>query len=123
MFIRKKAQSTAEYAITIGVVVAVAVGVLSVALKGGIRDKNKQAIDILSLAGNDKINEELQGKNPTISMYSSEYGQTTVKKDGYVNEKVTIKGGGQKSIMKQSTEGNSYSVETINPITSSNQQQ
>ena len=51
MFLRKKAQSTAEYAITIGIVVAVVAGVMSVALKGGMRQKATQATDILKSSG------------------------------------------------------------------------
>ena len=51
MFLTKKAQSTAEYAIIIGLVVAVAAGVLSVAVKGGIRHQNKRAMNVLLDAG------------------------------------------------------------------------
>ena len=47
----KRAQSTAEYAITIGIVVAVVAGVMSVALKGGMRQKATQATDLLKSSG------------------------------------------------------------------------
>ena len=47
----RKAQSTAEYAITIGIVVAVVAGVMSVALKGGMRKKATQATDLLKNSG------------------------------------------------------------------------
>ena len=51
MFLSKKAQSTAEYAITIGIVVAVVAGVMSVALKGGMRNKTTQSTDFLKNTG------------------------------------------------------------------------
>ena len=45
MLLKVKGQSTAEYAILIALVAAVAAGFLSVSLKVAIRNKNQQASD------------------------------------------------------------------------------
>ncbi len=49
----RKGQSTAEYAILIGLVAAIAAGFLSVSLKGAVRSKNEQATNYL--LSNEKI--------------------------------------------------------------------
>lgn len=114
MFFNKKAQSTAEYAIVIGLVVAVAAGVLSVALKGGIRQKNKQALNLLIAAGND------DGLNTAASqaeaLFSQDYRQTTIAEDTFKDQTVMRKGGAQLSHQKQDTTSTSIGVELIDQI-------
>jgi len=111
MLLRKKGQSTAEYAILLGVVVAVAAGILQVALKGGMRQKNKQALDYMVTAGDTDIP---TAANAKADLYSQEYRQTTVKKADYVDKSVLEKGGAEKKQQKQTTETESISLETIN---------
>lgn len=113
MFLRKKGQSTAEYAIVIGLVIAVAAGVLQVALKGGIRHKNKQALDFMLNAGNDNPDFH-EATSPDVSLYSQDYRQTEVKGgDDYVDETVMAKGGKEEKHQKQTTEASSVNIETI----------
>lgn len=117
MLIKKKGQSTAEYAIVIGLVIAVAAGILQVALKGGIRQKNKQALDYMLSAGTtgDGSSEFTSAESTDVSLYSQDYRQTTVKGGGdYVDESVLKKGGSEEKYQKQKTETTSVSVETIN---------
>ena len=114
MFLKKKGQSTAEYAIVIGLVVAVAAGILQIALKGGIRQKNSQAMNYMLGAGND--NAALTGATDVApAMFSQDYRQTTVKGGAdYVDESVLQKGGSEKKYQKQSTTTTAVSVETLN---------
>ena len=53
MVFHKKGQSVSEYAIILGLVVAVAAGVTQVLLKGALRDKQTKAISFLAKAGSD----------------------------------------------------------------------
>lgn len=115
MFLKRKAQSTAEYAITIGLVVAIAAGVLQVALKGGIRQKNKQALNYLVDAGND-VSEFSSADDADIELYSQEHRTTTIKSDDYADESVLLQGGAEKRYQKQSTESESVTVETIDSV-------
>jgi hypothetical protein len=111
MFLKKKGQSTAEYAIVIGLVVAVAAGILQIALKGGIRQKNTQAMNYMLGAGNDQLN----ATDVQAAMFSQDYRQTQVLGgDAYVDESVMQKGGSEKKIQRQATTTTSVSVETLN---------
>jgi hypothetical protein len=114
MFLRKKGQSTAEYAIVIGLVIAVAAGILQVALKGGIRQKNKKAVDFLVGAGND-VAAFTNAASTDAQLYTQEVRDTTVKGGAdYVDESVMLKGGGEERRQKQVTQTTAVSVETIN---------
>ncbi len=118
MFLRKRAQSTAEYAITIGLVIAVTAGILQMALKGGIRQKNKQALNYLLDAGKDQL-----GGIPEQdeALYSQEYRSTTVKGgDQFADESVMKKGGAEEKIQKQTTETTAVSVENIKQVNPTN---
>lgn len=116
MFLRKKGQSTAEYAIAIALVIAVAAGVLQVALKGGIRQKNKQALDILLNAGNTESNEfAASGKGP-ISLYTQDYRQTTIDQPSFVDRSVLKKGGAEERHQKQEIDTTAVSVETMEAV-------
>lgn len=110
MLKNRKGQSTAEYAIIMGLVVAVAAGVLQVALKGGIRKKNDQAVDYLLDQGNTYLTTTPQA----VQMFSQEARQTTVSNVGYVDTSVLDKGGAEKKQQTQSTSSTSIAVELIN---------
>jgi hypothetical protein len=109
MFLRKKGQSTAEYAAVLGVVLAVIVGVVGVALKGGIRAKNEQAMKYLLDAGGSGLP---QGE--TAPLYTQEYRQTTMLGgENYRDISTMQKGGGETREQLQTTETTSYTVETL----------
>lgn len=112
MFLKKKAQSTAEYAIIIGLVIAVAAGVLQVALKSGIRQKNKQAMNYLLNAGLD-TDEYASAPDNTAGTYSQDYRQTTIDRAAYVDEALLEKGGAEKKLQRQKAATESVSIETI----------
>jgi len=113
MLLGKKAQSTAEYAILIGVVIAVAAGVLQVALKGGVRQKNKQALNYLLSAGNTET--AFNATTDTgVALYSQEFSKTTVDAADYKDATLLKKGGAVESIQQQKTATTSVSLETIN---------
>ena len=114
MFLKKKGQSTAEYAIVIGLVVAVAAGILQIALKGGIRQKNSQAMNYMLGAGNN-VTEFSAATDVAPAMFSQDYRQTTVKGgNDYVDESLMQKGGSEKKYQRQKTETTAVSVETLN---------
>ncbi len=110
MLLRKKAQSTAEYAILLALVAAVAGGILQVSLKSGMRQKNKEAGNYLMQAGSDELG---QYQDQDAALYSQEYRKTTVDSGAFKNESVMKKGGGTESLQKQKTATTSVSVETI----------
>ena len=119
MFLRKKAQSTAEYAITIALVVAVTAGVLQVALKGAIRQKNKQALNYLLSAGN--VTEFTNAANQGVKLFTQELRQTTINKDNFKDETILHKGGSEQRVQQQQTDATALSVETINATSTDTQ--
>jgi mevalonate kinase len=122
MLLRKKAQSTAEYAITIGIVVAVVAGVMQVSLKGGMRKKSAEASNFLTRAGQTTptgIDTALFGSGAPMNAnasdfntYEAESRQTTVSSVGYLDRKIQEKGGAVRSAQEQTTTSNSMTVET-----------
>lgn len=115
MFLRKKAQSTAEYAITLGLVVAIAAGVLGVALKGGIRQKNKQALNYLITSGDSES--AFSGvADQSEKLFTQEARDTTVLASGYIDETILEKGGAEDKIQQQMRQSTSTSVELIDEI-------
>ncbi len=114
MFLKKKGQSTAEYAIVIGLVVAVAAGILQIALKGGIRQKNTQAMNFMLGAGSN-VSEFANAGDVQAAMFSQDYRQTQVMGgDQYVDESLMEKGGSEKKYQRQATTTTAVSVETLN---------
>lgn len=119
MFLKLKGQSTAEYAILIALVAAVAAGFLSVGLKGAIRGKNQQASDFLMQAGTDaKSGTDLlsgYGDTNAVPLYTQEVTKTQVLggDDNYKNVTVLEKGGSEKKYTKQTTDSDAVSVETL----------
>ena len=119
MLLKVKGQSTAEYAILIALVAAVAAGFLSVSLKGAIRNKNQQASDYLMKAGVDsRSGTDLlagYGDSNVVPLYTQEVSKTTLKggTDNYKNVSVLEKGGAERTYQKQTTESEAVSVETL----------
>jgi len=113
MFLRKKkAQSTAEYAILLGLVVAVAAGILQLTLKSGVRAKQQQGLNFLMNAGDTELNKYTGDK---MDLYTQEYSDTTVYGgDQYKSETVQDKGGVVRSFQKQTTATTSVTIESIN---------
>jgi len=117
MFLNRKGQSTAEYAIVIGLVIAVAAGALQIALKGGIRQKNKQAMDHLINAGDDL----LPTAGASEKLFSQDYRKTTVDHATYRDTTVTHKGGAAESYQRQDTDTTAISVELIDAMSDQGQ--
>ena len=118
MLLKLKGQSTAEYAILIALVAAVAAGFLSVSLKGAIRNKNQQASDYLMKAGVDsRSGTDLlagYGEDNVVPLYTQEVTKTKVSGgDAYKNVTVLEKGGAEKKYTKQTTTSEAVSVETL----------
>lgn len=119
MLLKVKGQSTAEYAILIALVAAVAAGFLSVSLKGAIRNKNQQASSYLMSAGvetrsgTDLLAGFASDAN-VVPLYTQEVTKTTLKGgDDYKNVSVLEKGGSERKYQKQTTESEAVSVETL----------
>jgi Flp pilus assembly pilin Flp len=118
MLLKKKGQSTAEYAILIALVAAVAAGFLSVSLKGAVRNKNQQASDYLMKAGvDDRSGSDLlsgYGADNEVPLYTQEVSKTQLKGgDDYKSVSVLEKGGSERKYQKQVTESQALSVETL----------
>ena len=131
MLLSKKAQSTAEYAITIGIVVAVVAGVMSVALKGGMRQKVTQATDLLKTTGTSTgvvsglkggDNEELMAATGTLhqaddtnfTVYEGDARHTTVNKQD--SESILKKGGAMVSNSSSESQTSTFNYEAYNAV-------
>jgi hypothetical protein len=113
MFLNAKGQSTAEYAIVIGLVVAVAAGILQIALKGGMAQKNKQAVNYMLKAGNDNAVFNGEGADEDVKLYTQELSKTQVDAATYEDKKIMEKGGLERAKQVQETETNAVTIETI----------
>jgi Flp pilus assembly pilin Flp len=113
MFLRKKAQSTAEYAILIALIAALAAGILQVALKGGIRKKHSEAVNYLLSQGD--LSGEIGAADTSTSLYTQEYRSTTVDSGSFTDTRVMKKGGAEKRLQSQTTSTDQYTVETMEP--------
>ena len=129
MFLRKKAQSTAEYAITIGIVVAVVAGVMSVALKGGMRQKATQATDLLKTSGTVTSGVDTTGVDSNVlkqmgvmskaadgnlTVYEGDARHTTVNNQD--SESVLKKGGAMTSSSNSSSQTSTFNYESYNAV-------
>lgn len=123
MFLNKRAQSTAEYAIALGLVVAVAAGVLQVALKKGIVQKQAQALDILANTGTNSTYTDSLGKavkfdstltSGDLGLYSQDWRQTDVSEN--TNKSTLYKGGKEERYGKQTSSSSGVSVETLEKV-------
>ncbi|MCP4652935.1 MAG: hypothetical protein GY858_06075 [Candidatus Omnitrophica bacterium] len=130
MLLRKKAQSTAEYAITIGLVVAVAAGIMQVALKNGMRQKSKEANDILRRAGtaamgsmdvdttifggaSTGLNPDAQG---AFNVYNESARSTVVDQESYLDKTILEKGGAEKKLQHRETVTTSMDVDNFENV-------
>lgn len=111
MLLNKKAQSTAEYAIVIGLVIAVVAGVVSVAVKGGIREKHSQALDYLKKSGSETLGE---ATNYSEDIFSAEYRKTEITASS--DKSTMAKGGFEKKQSEQTSTTTDTTVETLNRI-------
>ncbi len=110
----KKGQSTAEYAILIGLVAAVAAGFLSVSLKGAMRSKNEQANNYLLQAGDEHGLNTYTSGGANIPLYTQEVSQTVLKGgEAYKNVNVLKRGGSEEKTSLQTTQTTAVSVETL----------
>lgn len=116
MFLRKRAQSTAEYAITLGLVLALTAGVLQVILKSGVSAKQRKAMDLLLSAGQTvgEFQTPPEGAPGPQALYTQEQSDTTIDFDSFRDTKVTQRGGSQKSLQHQESVSNSVQVEMMN---------
>ena len=104
-----KGQSTAEYAILIGLVIAIAAGILSALLRGGMTHKQHQAMTLLDNAGNSSLTDE-----SGLRAYTQEGRTTTVDAGKYVDQEVMLKGGATEKTQTQASQTNSITVEMLN---------
>lgn len=114
MLLKVKAQSTAEYAIVIGLVVAIAAGVLGVTLKGGIRQRQKQAVNYLLGSGYGTLDGEIEEGAPKETLFTEEYRKTDIQGgDAYIDQYLMEKEGKEKKMQQQVTTSTSVNVEKI----------
>jgi hypothetical protein len=108
--LKTKGQSTAEYAIVIGLVIAVAAGIMQVALKRGMATKNQQAVDWMLTSGNTVLG---SADDTSMALYTQDLRKTTVSADDYKDTTVMSKGGKEEKKQVQTTETEAVSIETI----------
>ena len=115
MLLRKKAQSTAEYAIIIALVIAVAAGVLQVALKNAVRQKHQQAVTYMINAGNATLAPAIAagGTGVGTQYLSQEFSQTKVDSGTYVDTASLSKGGSENRTQSQTTNTTTVNVERV----------
>lgn len=127
MLLSKKCQSTAEYAITIGLVIAVVTGVLQVAVKKGITQKQNQALGALNRAGvslaPDGITvppDVLQDEdvNANIGQYTQSWRKTDIRASE--DSSLMNKGGATGSASTQTTASNSVNIEMMENMDAQN---
>jgi hypothetical protein len=112
MFLNERGQSTAEYAIVIGLVIAVAAGILQISLKGGMTQKGKQGVDYMLKAGNTELGTQpVDVKTP---LYTQDFRKTVVDSADYQDTSVMAQGGSEAKKQVQTTETTAASIETLN---------
>ncbi|MFA5311067.1 MAG: hypothetical protein WC355_02005 [Candidatus Omnitrophota bacterium] len=105
----RKGQSTAEYAIVIGLVIGAAVA-MQIYVKRGLQAKMKQAVDY-----NDPAAQSMLGG---ISQYEPEYMTTTgmvSKRDATEKVKTTVGGGFEKAILGEEVTSREGTQEILAP--------
>ena len=117
MMFNKKGQSVSEYAIILGLVIAVAAGVTQILLKGAIREKQTKAIVLIDKAGggagtNDFVNATALNLSST-KIYDQELRQTVINSSAFVDSKILHKGGAEERKLLQNQTTPSSAVVTI----------
>jgi hypothetical protein len=124
----RKAQSTAEYAITLGLIIAVVTGVLGAALKAGMRKKGAQTVELLGGSGVEKEDGTgiavssvgdsggvvLSSSAGNISIYNQQYRNTQISASDSTS--VMHRGGGEEKIQNQTSSTSSVEVETLGSV-------
>ncbi|MFC1594074.1 hypothetical protein ACFL38_01980 [Candidatus Omnitrophota bacterium] len=115
MFKNKRAQSMAEYGILFAAIIAIAAGALSIALKGGIQQKERDAMTLLLGAGNTELEAEIGalGAIPEVDMLSEDVRQSTTLAAGYQDRTVMLQGGATQSINEATTSTTAVSTVAI----------
>lgn len=109
---KRKGQSVSEYAIVLGLIIAIAAGVSQILLKGALRDKQQRAVSYLNNAGS-----AILPATSTPVLYNQEIRQTKIKSgDTFLDQTVMKKGGGEEKIQLQEQETASSSIETLNQV-------
>lgn len=115
MMFNRKGQSVSEYAIILGLVIAVAAGVTQILLKGALRDKQSKAVSLINNAGMDSLEFKnataLKAANTTI--YNQEVRQTVINATSFTDTKVLHKGGAEERKLLQNQTTPSSAIETI----------
>jgi len=112
MILSKKAQSTAEYAILLALVVALAAGILQIFLKSGMRAKGQQGLNFLMNAGSTELG---VATAVNADLYTQEYSDTKVAGGtDYVDKTLQRQGGTVESYQKQKTSTSSVTIESLN---------
>ncbi len=135
----KRAQSTAEYAITIGVVVAIVAGIMSVTLKSGMRKKHTEGALFLQGAGNvtggtiynpdgsassQTVDSDVFGSGASLSqngrmkIFETEARRTVVDSNSYVDRKILHKGGRAEQLQAQLTNTTSVTIDHMGEVDS-----
>ena len=115
MMFNRKGQSVSEYAIILGLVIAVAAGVTQILLKGAIREKQAKAIVLINNAGgtlNDFANATALNLTST-KIYDQELRQTVINSSTFVDSKILHKGGAEERKLVQNQTTPSSAVVTI----------
>jgi hypothetical protein len=113
MKLHTKGQSVSEYAIILGLVIAVAAGVSQVLLKGALRQKQEKAVNYLLNAGSAQLTTSITQK----PIYNQEVRQTKITANKFIDQTVTQKGGGELKMQRQEQVSPSTSIETLNAVT------
>lgn len=120
MWLRKmlkniRAQSTAEYAILIGVVVAAAAGFLAVSMKNAIGTKHDSAVDYFLRAGTATLEEAVEGEGVSVDIIASqeEVRHTTQYQEGFADTRVRHQGGAEQALQTQRVKTDQVSIGKI----------
>jgi hypothetical protein len=112
MFLRKKAQSMAEYAVILGLVVAVAAGILSSFVRTGMRMKGAQALRYLLDAGSNTTGGGIG--NASSGMMSADESWSQSQLSDVTSTSNLQRGGSQERRQTQTSTTDSIEIEKVN---------
>lgn len=113
-----KGQSTAEYGVLFGVIIAIAAGALTVSLKNAIQSKHDKSLEFMLGAGTTTLEDALEGgegHEAALAIFATgeEVRQTTTDNTTYRDERVRHKGGAEQAIQLQDTATDSVAINKI----------